>query len=428
MPVAFQLQNRFLLFQDTGVCIINGHGSMAQFIPSGTWALTDFSQSVNQPCDAFVDAVVPKMAWIIQTASRARDKWTDRIKLCDAVYWMDVFNLGELIALGYVQHDSRCFYLHAESLCSKILHLDANSLRKYYDLWGPSARLCISLTRNPNYVAGYEDRVVMGADLLTKDHDQFNTSNQDSPIHRLFFVVRPAPDRRTSYEDFAINRICEIVLCAYARQNEAVRASFYEAIRGTPWFGPPAGKMYKVHVFLWFQYSQSSLQCTGAESTFPELSVPACPGEGNFRFYSKPKDLADILADIEECQTGKPICVVPTSETFPFFDAFIITGVAVITIQVTIYDKHDAKEGGFEILNSLPFLAKRPNRYHVFITDKEINAAKLRKQKLPQIPNGTLVYSAVVPVEKLESEAPVTEERVLALGRLRVSIYWLYAI
>jgi hypothetical protein len=244
MPVAFQLQNRFLLFQDTGVRTISGHGSRAQFIPSGTWALTDFTQSVDRPCDAFVDAAVSKRAWIIQTASPARDRWTDWIKLCEAeVYWMDVFDLGELIALGYVQHDSRCFYLHAESLCSKILHLDANSLRKYYDLWGPSARLCVRLTRNPNRVAAYEDRVVTGADELAKYHDQFNNSNQDSPIHRLF-VVRPAPDRLTSHKDFATNHVREIVSCAYARQSEAVRASFYKAIRGHSWLGPAAGKMY----------------------------------------------------------------------------------------------------------------------------------------------------------------------------------------
>jgi hypothetical protein len=111
-------------------------------------------------------------------------------------------------------------------------------------------------------------------------------------------------------------------------------------------------------------------------STFPELSVPACPGRGNFKFYSKTKDLAVILADIDTRQTKEPICVVPTSETFPSFDAFIVTDRNVITIQVTISDKHDVKEGGFKILNSR-FLARRTKRYHVFITDEEINAKKL---------------------------------------------------
>ena len=285
------------------------------------------------------------------------------------------------------------------------------------------------MTRDPGSAATHKNRVTRGAYTLTGSVVRFETFDIESLSHQLF-VARPAPNRRSPYMDFASNRVREIVSRAYASHDEATRASFFKAIRVDPWFGLPAGKMYKVHVFLWFQYSQSSLQCTGAEPTFPKLSVPACPGEGNFMFFSKPQDLADILAGIKEHQTGNPICVVPTLGTFPSFDAFVITDVNLITIQVTISDKHDAKEVDFKILNSLPtgLLAKWRKRYHLFITDRESNAAELRKQNLPDIPNGTLVYSVHVPVERLESEAPVTEERVTELEQLRVSVYWFYLI
>ena len=109
------MEGRFFLFGDTGVRIIDAHESMAQYIPSGTWALTDSRLGDERPCSAFLKAGLSRKAWIVHTTSPAEEWWIRWSKELNAkMYWMDVFGLDELIALGYVQHDSRCFYRHAE--------------------------------------------------------------------------------------------------------------------------------------------------------------------------------------------------------------------------------------------------------------------------------------------------------------------------
>ena len=114
MTVAFQVQKRCFLFEDTGVRIFDPD-AMAEFIPNGTWALTDSRHGDETPCSAFLQAGQSRKAWIVHTTSPAEKRYYQWSKEVGAkMYWMDVFGLDELIALGYVQHDSRCFYRHAE--------------------------------------------------------------------------------------------------------------------------------------------------------------------------------------------------------------------------------------------------------------------------------------------------------------------------
>ena len=182
--------------------------------------------------------------------------------------------------------------------------------------------------------------------------------------------------------------------------------------------------MFEIHVLLWFwHYGNSTFHCTGAAANSPPLRVPLC--WENLKFFYNAEELKDIT------EPEKPICLVPTSRSFPTLDAVVLTSNAVITVQITIALKQDANEQDFDLIyRNLPadLLANRPDRYHVFITDKEINAKSLREQNQTQVPKGTLVYSTAYDVESLDSMTPATEELVDALEKARVSMSWLCAI
>ena len=243
-------------------------------------------------------------------------------------------------------------------------------------------------------------------------------------MHQIF-VVRPSPkSRRMEIVEFGTNRLRDIFARIYTQQDQAVRYSFYRTIRGYSWFAPSAGHIFEIHVLLWFWHSSYQLhQCTGVKANSPTLSIPMC--QGNIKFFLKAEELNNIS------EPGKPICLVPTSRTFPTLNATILTDNAVITVQITVALKHDVEEQEFDLIyRNLPpnLLAKRPDRYHVFITDSEINARSLREQNQSQIPNGILVYSTTNTIEYLDSWTPATEERMDALEKARVSMHWLYAI
>jgi hypothetical protein len=116
--VAFQANNHFLLFQNTGVQISldsSGLDDAGENIPHRTWALTDSHPEYVHPCKAFLTASRRGRAWIVQTTSPSSKRWSEWHKYRSAyIYWMDVFPLDELSALGYVPHGSNYLYLHAE--------------------------------------------------------------------------------------------------------------------------------------------------------------------------------------------------------------------------------------------------------------------------------------------------------------------------
>ena len=99
--VAFQVDDKFLLFHDTGVRLCDITSYSGQIIPDGTWTLANSHRRFEEPCDAFLNACKSGCARVVQTASSLEDKWRLWEKECDAdMYWMDVITLDELTALG----------------------------------------------------------------------------------------------------------------------------------------------------------------------------------------------------------------------------------------------------------------------------------------------------------------------------------------
>jgi hypothetical protein len=281
----------------------------------------------------------------------------------------------------------------------------------------------VRFTEYPELIYSHEQAVFDAASEVIKDQSHFNHFTSPSARHDIF-VVRPSPSCRGSPRvDFGTNRLREIFARAYAQQDHAVRRSFYGSIRGDPYFTSLARQMFEIYVLLWFWHAQAqeSLPCTGAAVHSPQLEIPACPG--NLKFFYKPEELQTMN------EPGLPMCLIPTSRTFPTGtpDAVVLTSNAVITVQIVIAYKYDSKEQlEFDhIYENIPsaLLTKRPGRYHVLIMDRVYDSTTFREQKLTQIPVGTHVYATSVHMRHLDSKALVTEERVRALEKARVSMY-----
>ena len=99
--VAFQIGDKFLLFQDIGVRLCDISSPSGLVIPDGTWALADCHTGFQRPCAAFLNACKSGRAWVVQTTPPFEDKlrlWEEEYSA--DIYWMDVVTLDELSAFG----------------------------------------------------------------------------------------------------------------------------------------------------------------------------------------------------------------------------------------------------------------------------------------------------------------------------------------
>ncbi|KAH9074236.1 hypothetical protein EDB83DRAFT_1946033 [Lactarius deliciosus] len=130
-PVSLQLAPYVLVFRDDGV-YRHSQESEPDYLPTGTWALSDAGHLDEKPCTAYKGAAGRQIAWIIQTTSPSEDRWRQWKKQYTAVVFvMKGFSAEEITALGKVQG------------------LDTSVLLHYYERWGPSARICALLARDP---------------------------------------------------------------------------------------------------------------------------------------------------------------------------------------------------------------------------------------------------------------------------------------
>jgi hypothetical protein len=106
-PVAFQLPNQFVVFQEDSIHIhplsADGH-----LLPKGTWALCDSYEGSIQPCDAFLNASWQKTARIIQTTSALEtwQKW--EVRHSASVFVMKPFSAEDMAALASVKPVLKC--------------------------------------------------------------------------------------------------------------------------------------------------------------------------------------------------------------------------------------------------------------------------------------------------------------------------------
>ncbi|KAF8485949.1 hypothetical protein DFH94DRAFT_709173 [Russula ochroleuca] len=388
--VAFQLPTQFLVFKEDGV-YAHRLDANSKVIPKETWALSDSNNRTQTPCGAFLDAVVQSRAWIIQTTSPAPERWKQWHKYQDGeLYVMKYFSKEEIRALGAV------------------FGLNADNIIRIYETWGPSARTCVRLSRNPN-------REPLHAGNVSNDASRFITNpgvvdvvfDALRVIHSLF-SIRPKDEspvgRGTLVAEIATNHIEDIISYAAAASQAHKRINFYKTISGQPLFSASTGQMFEKFVLSWLaspdKDSNHSLDCTIAYRTDatppPAVEISAC-GLERTSFFSS---LTAFKVVTKDKRIDKPLCLLPTSSTFPAIDAIVLTPDLIITIQVTISDRHDAKSDGFaKIKKSIPsYILDTCKWCHVFITDNHAKAESLRGQTLRNLPHRIFVYSAVFDV------------------------------
>jgi hypothetical protein len=100
LPTAVQLDaHTFVLFDSQGPQFHSTEIRKKMLLSRDTWALSDSSASLIQPCDAFQKST----ALLIHTTSPARHRWKTWAKQLNArVYVMDVWKLDEMHAVLYV--------------------------------------------------------------------------------------------------------------------------------------------------------------------------------------------------------------------------------------------------------------------------------------------------------------------------------------
>ncbi|KAF8257605.1 hypothetical protein EI94DRAFT_1920824 [Lactarius quietus] len=321
----------FLVFDDYNVKLYPLDIVDLEVFPAGTWALSGSNEETELPCHAFLIAARHQSAWIVQTTSPPGEKWKEWRKRRSAVMFvMKHFIFEEMTAL------------------SKVLSLNAGDLQRNYGRWGPSARTCVQLSREPAGEFAHEEAVKETARRFVKELRQdticFAGLDMIRSLH-VPFSVRPVGDsrakRRIPDADIATDRIRAIISCAAAAATTYQRGRFYRDISRHEWFNKSAGSLFKKLVLTWLSSDSEAgtLLCTSAG--WPDLPV-----------------------------------------------------------QATVSTKHSAEEGGFTVIaESLPTCIRDGRDWcHVFITDDEWTAQSLRDQKLSNLPDDIRVYSGVYDV------------------------------
>jgi hypothetical protein len=259
------------------------------------------------------------------------------------------------------------------------------------------------------------------ADFTRKFTQYDNIEKALSVASRQLFVVEPTEEsRHRETLRFASEHILGLVARAYATHDHVVRQTFYKTASGHAWYGASVGRIFRTSALLWLRYPpiNDSLQCFPASGMVrpPELEIPAC--REKMEFFSK----VDELKNVDEHESL--LCLVPVLQTFPTLDAIIITTDSVISIQMTVAGRHDAKMIGlWKVYNAFTpeFRHKKRNRFHVFLTDTEDKAQSLRTQKVKDevATEGIHLYSAFIKFEVLDSI--ITVERFNDLETKRVS-------
>jgi hypothetical protein len=314
-----------------------------------------------------------------------------------------------------------------------VFGLSADNILRIYETWGPSARTCVRLSRDPYDEPLHAGDVSNDASRFIANPGVVNVVFDALRVIDSLFSLRPKDEspvgRGTLVAEIATNRIEEIISYAAAASQAHERINFYRTISGQPLFKASTGQMFEIFVMSWLASPSGSnekfLPCTPRPAATPPPAIRICAyGQERTSFFSSSTALK------EKAKMDKPLCLLPTtSQIFTAVDAIILTETAIITVQVTvtISHKHSAnlKDDFIEIKKSIPrdIIEKCKWWCHVLITDEQVKAKALRDQTLSDLPD-IWFYSAVFDVGRPD----ITRAHVEAFDKTRVSGSRMHAI
>jgi hypothetical protein len=258
---------------------------------------------------------------------------------------------------------------------SKVLDLDGEALVKHSSQWGPSARICIEMQRDPLMALSLISKARTAAAAFVDDFEQIDEP-QATTLPDILFVVHPeGPFRFVGIVSVATDYFNQVLTEAYAAADLHQRIEFYKMLSIRAGFESSALYILRSFFYAWFFncWKSPKLQCSAAPGKpRSEFSIlPTCENVYRIMKISSLKSANDL-------QT--PFGWLPILESFTFADAIICTDKYIITIKVTGSSTIKIDRIGFNRMkNNLPsqFLANR-KWIHVFVTDDEDKAIRLQ--------------------------------------------------
>jgi hypothetical protein len=241
--------------------------------------------------------------------------------------------------------------------------------------------------------------VKIAASEFVEEPDNIEDKLDPKSVGHVLFSLRPKDETKAGRMIFnvymATNRIKDIILYAAVGAKAQERIKFYRAIVKQPTFRKSAGQMFERLFLSWLASAPDvgitlQVYCATAKSGQPSnLQIPACKEERTV-FFDSLTALKGATVD------GFPSCFLPSFPTLAAVNAIIFTNNSLITVQVTISDRHSAEKSDLDDINkSLPSGIIKDPWYHVIITDNDMNAWSLRRQTMNGLPEGPVFYSGV---------------------------------
>jgi hypothetical protein len=303
-----------------------------------------------------------------------------------------------------------------------ILGRNVSELLRIYNTWGPSARNCLQLSRQPSLEATYKSSVDAAALGFVKDFHATQRELDGLKFSDLIFSIQPenksVTGRAVPIAQVATRHINFSILKATidAEVGAAERIALYRWLSNhkSESFRSSASHILKIYVLAWLSAYPAStpIPCTAATMTghsMPNLEIPVCS-----------KDQSIPLTDLNSIRNvPPPFCLLTVPQTCAPVDAIVCSDEVIITVQVTVSSRY---QSDFERIHAQLSLLFGESRQwcHVFVTADEENANALRYELREGLPTdlNIALFTAVFDLGLLspirERLSELIEERVSA--------------
>ena len=418
----------FFVFREDGVEVHEANSDGLSFNPEEKiWALTDSTEKTRTPCNAFQRASQLERAWSILTTSPTEERYDRFCKECGVgVFIMECLTREEARAL-------RLVFIATILLCLEYSHSIIHGLQTidflaYFDKWGPSARTCLKLAWGSWTENQLKLRAEKAAKKFVNNPSAINWGGNTVVDSHLLFTTFPiGPKRDESTLRVATSHLKDFIVKAVGKINAAKQVSFYAQVINHPTFRSAFGHVFEKFYHIWLSSDpddpDNKLSCTALPR-----SVRSTRSTRSTTRQQKPKPLylqpvghENVIVHGGEAgkdgyksanQHHLPFAWIPASRSDASFDAVMCTHNDIITVQATVAADHGVKATDFEGLKkNLPKEFQESRRWsHVFVTNNEDTAAKLRRKNYTVADETGIsinIYTAVLDISLFQYDLEV---------------------
>ena len=261
---------------------------------------------------------------------------------------------------------------------SIVLGLDVQGLTQHFEKWGPNARICLELARDPSKVDMFEAFAQVAARAYASAPELYSYTQATVSLcasHSPFTALPSNESRTTASVTIKTNYLRNLVANAVVELGAAAQVKFYTQTGRHPWFKLSSAYIFEKFVCAFESdleritlYSRRHRRCGNVYTPPCRLGISFCIP----RMRSSPRGTRPYDVLMAPC----------SAQNVPSINAIVFTDGLIVTIRSTIAPTHDAKNIGF-ILVAQAF--NKAIRYfhslqwrHIFITHSDENAQQLR--------------------------------------------------